>query len=102
MLFLDPRVGNGETMLPPGRRLLFWLYQHPADRPHSPHFDRTPFTVNSHLRQRSMAPKVDADHLAKDRIIKHMNNDHHDSIIRYLEHYGNIPSWKVGHFGNCF
>ena len=43
-----------------------------------------------------MAQKVDADNAAKERIIKHMNNDHHDSIVRYIQHYGKVASWKVG------
>lgn len=43
-----------------------------------------------------MAQKADADHAAKQRIIKHMNNDHRDSIIRYIQYYGKVASWKVG------
>lgn len=32
---------------------------------------------------------------AKKRITTHMNDDHHDSIVRYLEHYGGMQSWKA-------
>lgn len=59
-----------------------------------------------------MAEKEAQDAAAKTRIITHMNNDHHDSvkstnltplalhpnqtrhqIVRYLQHYGKIPSY---------
>lgn len=54
-----------------------------------------------------------ADEAAKQRIISHMNKDHHDSvqspslktshwyilideqIVRYLEHYAKLPSWTA-------
>ncbi|USW48052.1 Putative hem oxygenase HugZ-like superfamily [Septoria linicola] len=41
-----------------------------------------------------MAGTKDED-AAKNRIVSHMNNDHHDSIVRYLQHYGGTPSWKA-------
>jgi len=34
-----------------------------------------------------MSEKISQDEAAKARIITHMNADHHDSVIRYLEHY---------------
>jgi len=38
-----------------------------------------------------------ADNAAKARIISHMNNDHHDSIVRYLQHYARLsPSQAYG------
>ncbi|KAF2432048.1 hypothetical protein EJ08DRAFT_631244 [Tothia fuscella] len=30
------------------------------------------------------------DEAAKQRIIKHMNEDHHDSVVRYAEHYAQV------------
>lgn len=42
-----------------------------------------------------MTADIDPEHAAKDRIIKHLNNDHHDSVIRYLQHYAQVPSWKA-------
>ncbi|KAF2169815.1 hypothetical protein M409DRAFT_20229 [Zasmidium cellare ATCC 36951] len=39
-----------------------------------------------------MAEKASQEQAAKDRIISHMNKDHHDSIVRYLEHYGKRSS----------
>lgn len=44
------------------------------------------------MTSKGAAPDVAA---AKTRIVKHMNNDHHDSVVRYLQHYGKIPSWKA-------
>ncbi|WPH04017.1 Hypothetical protein R9X50_00690100 [Acrodontium crateriforme] len=35
------------------------------------------------------------DNAAKARIITHMNKDHHDSIVRYLENYEGVSSWKA-------
>lgn len=49
-----------------------------------------------------MTADIDPEHAAKDRIIKHMNNDHHDSVIRYLQHYARVPSWKVGINCPCY
>ncbi|EME49176.1 hypothetical protein DOTSEDRAFT_19643 [Dothistroma septosporum NZE10] len=37
-----------------------------------------------------MASTDARDAAAKNRIMTHMNNDHHDSIIRYLQHYGKV------------
>ncbi|KAF2214663.1 hypothetical protein CERZMDRAFT_37163 [Cercospora zeae-maydis SCOH1-5] len=44
------------------------------------------------MASRGTAPDAAA---AKARIIKHMNNDHHDSVVRYLQHYGKISSWRA-------
>ncbi|GAB7362530.1 hypothetical protein MBLNU230_g2849t1 [Neophaeotheca triangularis] len=38
---------------------------------------------------------VAKDVAAKERIIRHMNNDHHDSILRYLQHYCQLSSWTA-------
>ncbi|KAF2717784.1 hypothetical protein K431DRAFT_232261 [Polychaeton citri CBS 116435] len=40
-----------------------------------------------------MAAGRDAD--AKQRIINHMNTDHHDSVMRYLEYYCNVDTWTA-------
>ncbi|KAF2203874.1 hypothetical protein GQ43DRAFT_461221 [Delitschia confertaspora ATCC 74209] len=32
---------------------------------------------------------------ARERIIKHMNNDHHDSVRRYIEHHFSASSYSV-------
>merc|ERR1712072_128034 len=42
-----------------------------------------------------MADQQAKDEAAKNRIISHMNADHHDSIVRYLEHFCKIPSWTA-------
>ncbi|KAK4548049.1 hypothetical protein LTR36_010769 [Oleoguttula mirabilis] len=42
-----------------------------------------------------MAEQEAKDNAAKGRIITHMNDDHHDSIIRYLEYYSKLPSWQA-------
>lgn len=39
-----------------------------------------------------MADTTSQDQAAKARIVKHMNEDHHDSIVRYLQHYNNLSS----------
>ncbi|KAM3418823.1 hypothetical protein BST61_g4787 [Cercospora zeina] len=44
------------------------------------------------MASRGTAPDAAA---AKARIIKHMNTDHHDSVVRYLQHYGKVSSWKA-------
>ncbi|KAI4281586.1 MAG: hypothetical protein L6R35_005614, partial [Caloplaca aegaea] len=35
------------------------------------------------------------DEAAKERIIKHMNSDHQDSLVRYLEHYCHLSSFSA-------
>ncbi|KAI4141664.1 MAG: hypothetical protein L6R39_005239 [Caloplaca ligustica] len=35
------------------------------------------------------------DEAAKERIIKHMNSDHQDSLIRYLEHFCHLSSFSA-------
>ncbi|KAI5195028.1 hypothetical protein E4T39_08397 [Aureobasidium subglaciale] len=35
------------------------------------------------------------DEAAKTRIISHMNADHHDSVVRYLEHYHHLPGYQA-------
>ncbi|OTA38830.1 hypothetical protein BTJ68_01426 [Hortaea werneckii EXF-2000] len=42
-----------------------------------------------------MADQQAKDEAAKNRIISHMNADHHDSIVRYLEHFCKIPFWTA-------
>ncbi|KAK4985851.1 hypothetical protein LTR66_008049 [Elasticomyces elasticus] len=42
-----------------------------------------------------MADQAAKDAAAQERIITHMNNDHHDSVIRYLEHYHKLPSYSA-------
>ncbi|KAM0720465.1 hypothetical protein Q7P37_004601 [Cladosporium fusiforme] len=37
------------------------------------------------------------DAATQQRIINHMNKDHHDSIIRYLEHHHNLSPWTARH-----
>jgi Domain of unknown function (DUF2470) len=39
-----------------------------------------------------MADQASKDAAAKQRIIKHMNNDHADSLSLYLQHYGKLPA----------
>ncbi|CAK4034270.1 related to integral membrane [Lecanosticta acicola] len=39
-----------------------------------------------------MADRQAQDQAAKARIVTHMNNDHHDSIVRYLQHYAKLSS----------
>lgn len=41
------------------------------------------------------APLADEDDAAQDRIIKHMNADHFDSIIRYVRHYNRVSSFSA-------
>lgn len=36
-----------------------------------------------------------ADAAVKQRIIKHMNNDHQDSLVRYLEHFCHLSSFPA-------
>jgi len=40
-----------------------------------------------------MADAQAKDAAAKERIIQHMNKDHQDSLIRYLEHYCHVSSY---------
>ncbi|CZT22826.1 related to integral membrane protein [Ramularia collo-cygni] len=42
-----------------------------------------------------MAEISPEDQAAKSRIVKHMNQDHHDSIIRYLQHFSNLSIWTA-------
>jgi hypothetical protein len=35
------------------------------------------------------------DDAIRQRIINHMNNDHQDSLVRYLEHYSNLSSFSA-------
>lgn len=37
----------------------------------------------------------EAENKAKERIINHMNADHHESIIRYLQHYHKLSPWEA-------
>lgn len=37
------------------------------------------------------------DEAAKERIIKHMNADHQDSLVRYLEHFCHLSSFSARH-----
>ncbi|KAK5175071.1 uncharacterized protein LTR77_000208 [Saxophila tyrrhenica] len=40
-------------------------------------------------------PQETQDAAARNRITTHMNADHHDSIIRYLQHYAHLPLWTA-------
>ncbi|EMC95393.1 hypothetical protein BAUCODRAFT_539281 [Baudoinia panamericana UAMH 10762] len=42
-----------------------------------------------------MADPDAKDNAAKSRIVTHMNEDHHNSIVRYLEHYHKLYSWQA-------
>ncbi|KAL1305124.1 hypothetical protein AAFC00_002051 [Neodothiora populina] len=42
-----------------------------------------------------MSGQAAKDAAAKERIITHMNNDHHDSVVRYLECYHRMPGYKA-------
>ncbi|KAG8627133.1 hypothetical protein KVT40_004616 [Elsinoe batatas] len=42
-----------------------------------------------------MDDQATKDAAAKQRIISHMNADHHDSVVRYLEHYHKQSSWSA-------
>lgn len=44
-----------------------------------------------------MADSAVKDVAAKQRIITHMNNDHQDSLIRYLEHFCHLSSASARH-----
>ncbi|KAI4162122.1 MAG: hypothetical protein LQ342_004292 [Letrouitia transgressa] len=43
----------------------------------------------------SQPEKASQDEAAKDRIIKHMNKDHQDSLVRYLEHFCHLSSFSA-------
>ena len=40
-------------------------------------------------------PSSSTDEATKQRIITHMNNDHQDSLIRYLQHYAHLSSFSA-------
>ncbi|TKX24037.1 hypothetical protein C1H76_3605 [Elsinoe australis] len=42
-----------------------------------------------------MDDQATKDAAAKQRIIGHMNADHHDSVVRYLEHYHGQSAWSA-------
>lgn len=42
-----------------------------------------------------MADSLSKDAAAKQRIISHMNKDHQDSLVRYLEHFCHISSYNA-------
>ncbi|KAH0363578.1 hypothetical protein KCU65_g7322, partial [Aureobasidium melanogenum] len=42
-----------------------------------------------------MSDQASKDAAAKARIITHMNADHHDSVIRYLENYHHLPGYQA-------
>lgn len=42
-----------------------------------------------------MSEKEAQDRAAKARIISHMNKDHHDSVIRYLQHYSKVSAFNA-------
>ncbi|KAK8174114.1 hypothetical protein IWX90DRAFT_485010 [Phyllosticta citrichinensis] len=42
-----------------------------------------------------MADSQSQDAAAKQRILSHMNADHHDSVCRYLEHFCSVSSFKA-------
>ncbi|KAG9887851.1 hypothetical protein KCV05_g11370, partial [Aureobasidium melanogenum] len=42
-----------------------------------------------------MSDQASKDAAAKARVISHMNADHHDSVIRYLENYHHLPSYQA-------
>lgn len=44
-----------------------------------------------------MADSKAKDAVAKQRIITHMNKDHQDSLVRYLEHYSQLSSFAARH-----
>lgn len=44
-----------------------------------------------------MADSKAKDAVAKQRIIAHMNKDHQDSLVRYLEHYTQLSSFAARH-----
>ena len=41
------------------------------------------------------ASSLDKDAVAQNRIITHMNNDHSDSVLRYLRHYRGVSSFSA-------
>ncbi|KAL1585045.1 hypothetical protein WHR41_06128 [Cladosporium halotolerans] len=43
-----------------------------------------------------MSEKQAQDAAAQQRIVSHMQADHHDSIVRYLEHYRSLPALAAG------
>ncbi|THW55481.1 hypothetical protein D6D20_09448 [Aureobasidium pullulans] len=42
-----------------------------------------------------MSDQASKDEAAKARIISHMNADHHDSVVRYLENYHHLPGYQA-------
>ncbi|KAM0695333.1 hypothetical protein Q7P36_005692 [Cladosporium allicinum] len=42
-----------------------------------------------------MADQASKDAAAQARIVNHMQKDHHDSIVRYLEHYHSLSPWTA-------
>ncbi|KAK3633839.1 hypothetical protein LTR56_015630 [Elasticomyces elasticus] len=42
-----------------------------------------------------MAEQEAKDSAAKTRIITHLNADHHESLVRYLEHYCKLSPWQA-------
>nr|OQO28889.1 hypothetical protein B0A51_03216 [Rachicladosporium sp. CCFEE 5018] len=42
-----------------------------------------------------MADQASKDAAAQQRIVSHMQKDHHDSIVRYLEHYSKVSAWTA-------
>ncbi|KAK0280134.1 hypothetical protein LTR35_008285 [Friedmanniomyces endolithicus] len=42
-----------------------------------------------------MAESEEKDNATKSRIITHLNNDHHDSLVRYLEHYTHLSPLRA-------
>lgn len=63
----------------------------PPELPLSGHYKR----IHSTDPYPAMADQASKDAAAKQRIITHMNNDHQDSLIRYLEHFHALSSFSA-------
>lgn len=73
-----------------GKDLIFQTLRH-----HS--FALSDISAKHPLSTTNMAEKISTstDAAAKQRIITHMNNDHQDSLIRYLQYYAQLSSFSA-------
>ena len=62
---------------------------------HQPYELSPPAQIHSSTMSTKANPP--SEEATKRRIITHMNNDHQDSLIRYLEHYSHLSSFSVRH-----
>lgn len=58
---------------------------------------RSSSLIKIHDSMAEKPPPEVAEQAVKNRIITHMNNDHQDSLVRYLEHYCHLSSSSARH-----